>query len=158
MNGFVIRKAESKDKDLITCTLGAVYAEHKFSPESTALCSDISNPDIFFQKEGEFWVVESNGAICGGIGFKSKNSEGVEIKTIFLSPGWRKLGIGRMLNEKAVEFAKNNNFSKIWIIIYKDFCNSIEKLKKIGYQEEEAPDNIKISSDSVYLSYKTKTS
>ncbi|MHC4870492.1 MAG: GNAT family N-acetyltransferase [Planctomycetota bacterium] len=155
MSGFIIRKANNYDKDLIACTLGAVHAEFKLDFDINRSEADISDIDSYYNSaDGEFWVVDSNETICGGIGFKSDKNGNIEVKRLFLSPGWRKLGISRMLNTKAIEFAAKSNTPRLWMIVSGKFSNSLERLNDIGYVNEIAPAGINIDQDSAFLSCK----
>lgn len=152
MSGFNIRLAETNEKDLISCTAAAVYSEFNLAFDASGKDKDLSNLENYYAAgKGEFWIIESNKSIGGGIGFTKDPAGGLQIKRFFLSPGWRELGISRMLCEKATGFARENSLKTIWIIIPDEFSPSLEKLKGLGFKEDAPPRNVVLPEASTYM-------
>ncbi len=154
MSKFNIRKANNTDTDLIICTIGAIHNEFKLDFNLKGDEFDLTNiAENYFSKNGEFWVAEANGSICGGICFIGDKDKCIEVKRFFLLPGWRNLGLSRLLHQKIIDFAKGStiHYHSCWIIVPLECSSSVDKLISLGYAEDIASENINIKNNSHYL-------
>ncbi len=64
--------------------------------------------------EGEYWVANSGGVVCGCACLLAdlENNSG-EVQAFFIDPDWQRKGVGRLLWQKLVERAKTQRLVKL---------------------------------------------
>ncbi|MBK8522495.1 MAG: GNAT family N-acetyltransferase [Chitinophagaceae bacterium] len=70
---------------------------------------------------------------CAGI--RKIDSNTAELKRMFIKPAWQKLGIGKTLLEKAVELARELNYTTIRLDTLNYMTPAIKLYKNYGFYE-----------------------
>jgi len=103
-----IRAARSTDADVLSAL--SIRSKHSngYDAAFMAACQDelsVSAADI---NDGDFWVAEAGGALCGCACLSIDADDGKlgKVHTFFIDPGWQRRGVGRALWRKLVERAK----------------------------------------------------
>lgn len=64
--------------------------------------------------EGEYWVVETDGVLCGcACLIADKNTSSGDVHAFFVAPDQQRKGVGRLLWNKLVERAKFHNLNEL---------------------------------------------
>ncbi len=103
------------------------------------LDSDLLNIMLHYNKDngGCFWIVEriDNYQIIGTVGIRKLKQfvSTAEIKRMFISRPYRGLGIGQMMIDTALNFAKKSGYSKIVLYGSKNLVASRILYQKNGF-------------------------
>ncbi len=99
-------------KDVALAIIAAVCEARNITPAENDLRG---LPGAFRRLGGEFWLVEAGGAGIGTIGIcPLKEASGEwHIRFMCLQPAWRGMGIGRMMAERAIDFARQKRADRI---------------------------------------------
>jgi len=96
-----------------------------------------------FQQQGSiYYVAEANGELMGGAGiFPSPGlpTDTCELVKMYLSPNARGKGMGKMLIEKALEFARNAGYLKVYIETMPELRKAMSVYEKFGFKYLDGP-------------------
>jgi len=133
------RKIEEKDSREIAEVIRSVFREFKIDKPGTVYY-DPTTDDLFslFKKPGSvYWIAEENGKIAGGCGVYATPGlpEGcAELVKLYLLPGLRGRGIGRMLMEKTFESAKEFGYRQLYLESMPELNKAIGIYEKAGFR------------------------
>lgn len=68
--------------------------------------------------------------------FSKKTRKHVCQLGIVINDSYQGMGYGKDLGDKMINWAKENNFKKIWLTVYNDNIRAIKLYKKLGFQRE----------------------
>lgn len=97
-------------KDLIQYVLSTEFPEAVKAYPDTDL-KDIQT--VYGGKRNKFFVALSNNDIVGTVAIKEDDDEVALLRRIFVHPKHRNKGCGTALLTKAIDFARNNNYSSL---------------------------------------------
>ena len=84
---------------------------------------------------GSFWVLVENEKIAGFIVLlKRKNTSGLRIYSVAVSPNFRGKNYGNALLEKAVEIATENGKTNLYLEVSEHNQSAIQLYQKFGFQ------------------------
>jgi putative acetyltransferase len=112
--------------------LGTVYYD-----ESTDHLSD-----IFTIPASVYYIAESGGTIVGGAGIYPTAGLGpdtCELVKMYLLPQARGLGIGRMLIEKCIDFARSQRYKQLYLETMPELSMAIGLYEKMAFTRLSAP-------------------
>ena len=96
-----------------------------------------------FQQQGSiYYVAEINGELMGGAGiFPSPGlpADTCELVKMYLSPAARGKGIGKMLIEKALQFAEDTGYRKVYIETMPELRKAMSVYEKFGFKYLDGP-------------------
>lgn len=111
-----------------------LYFKNSFSKKK--LEEELSNP------ESEFYFAKLNNKAIGylkvNIGkaqTELQDANALEIERIYLLKDYHGVGIGQLLFDKALEIAKNNNLSYIWLGVWDRNEQAVNFYRKNGFKE-----------------------
>lgn len=125
---------------------------------------DISN---YYQndKKSNFWVAVEDPAgagvegseVIGTIALKAMSDSEGELKRLAIKKGHRRKGIGKKLLATLLEFAKENNYKKIYAGMVKENVVAINFYKKFGFVESGTlPDFAKQFGETLCMTLEMK--
>lgn len=123
-----------KVKDLILEILTTEYPFDKGAYSDSDL-DDIAG--VYGGPREIFFVVDDGVNIAGTAGVKEDDKDTALLRRLFVSPGHRRKGLGKMLLEKAVEFAKSKNYRFLVFRTTNRMVQAIDLCKKRGFTEKE---------------------
>lgn len=113
------------------------YLERAFNEEQ--LEKELSNPDsqfyfVFYQNEAAGYLkINVNDAQSEEMG-----RESLEIERIYVKNQFQKHGLGRVLLNKAVEIAKEQDKNKVWLGVWEKNEKAIAFYQKMGFVQTGA--------------------
>lgn len=116
----MIRKIELKDNPALSVLIRSVLGEFAAPAEGTAL-QDPSLDHMYetYERErGVYFVVETDGRICGGCGvlpLEGGPGNVCELQKMYLLKDCRGRGYGKQLLEACLSFARENGFSACYL-------------------------------------------
>lgn len=109
------------------------YVEHKFSIEH--LQKELSHPESFF------YFAQNENDILGylklnlGKAQTETRDNAIEIERIYVDESFHGKGIGKLLMEYAIQFAKERGSAKIWLGVWEHNTKAIHFYQKNGFVE-----------------------
>lgn len=98
--------------------------------------------ELFQEKGSIYYVAERKGVILGGAGlYPSPGLPGdtAELVKMYLVPEARGLGLGKLLIEKVLNFARENNYKKIYIETMPELTQAMKVYEKFGFKYLHGP-------------------
>jgi len=141
---YNLRKTLPSDNEQIANIIRTVLIEFGGNKPGTAF-SDYDTDHIFeaYQKQGQiYYVVELDGKLIGGCGIKQLESDNIEIcelQKLYILSSARGLGIGKLLVEKCLDFAKENAYKKCYLETFPNMHAAISLYQKYGFRLLDAP-------------------
>lgn len=140
----LIRKIEEKDNESLAKMIREVFIEHKAPTEGTVFSDPTTDNlfELFKHPKSVLWVAEVNNQAMGCCGIYptdglEKNC--VELVKYYISSEVRGKGIGKLLMEKCIEAAKENNFTQMYIESLPAFDKAISIYEKSGFKKLKKP-------------------
>lgn len=84
---------------------------------------------------GGIILCKTNDEYVGCVGIRRVNSNTAELKRMFIKQDWQKQGIGKILLEKAVELARELNYTTIRLDTLNYMTPAIKLYKGCGFYE-----------------------
>ncbi len=97
------------DIDSLMTTLAEEFADNIFSPQSKTIT------EVLLLSTDKYWVAYTNDKVVGTIGFSKLKDNNIVLKRMFLSKEFRGQGVAKMLLDKLINFAIDNNVSNIYL-------------------------------------------
>ncbi|MET0242423.1 MAG: GNAT family N-acetyltransferase [Flavitalea sp.] len=139
MNNIEIRTIEPQDDfaiaNVIRTTLVEFNANHPgtvYYDRSTDQLSEL------FRKEGSiYYVALLDGEVMGGVGIFPTDglpAGTCELVKMYLLAKVRGKGLGRMLIEKALDFARTNRYKQVYIETMPELAKAMSVYEKFGFE------------------------
>lgn len=97
------------DIDNLMTTLAEEFTDNIFSPQSKTIT------EVSLLSTDKYWVAYTNDIVVGTIGFSELKDNNIVLKRMFLSKEFRGQGVAKMLLDKLINFAIDNNVSNIYL-------------------------------------------
>jgi putative acetyltransferase len=111
---------------------GTVY----FDPTTDALYK------VFQKPRSIYYVVLKDDKIIGGGGIYPTDglpADTCELVKMYLLPEARGLGLGRLLIEKCLQFAKESGYNKVYLETMPELKNALKVYEKMGFKYLDGP-------------------
>ena len=134
---FLVRDWQPSDRARAAQVIGMVLTEYGLAWEPMGADRDVLEVEAYyFDREGEFWVVEQAGTIVGTAAYYSieRGDNAVEIRKMYLLPEVRGKGLGRFLLEQLEARIRSQGFHEIWIETASVLKEAVQLYEKHGYQ------------------------
>jgi putative acetyltransferase len=134
-----LRAIEERDNKEIASVIRSVFREFKIDRPGTVYY-DPTTDDLYnlFRTPGSvYWIAEAEGKIIGGCGLFATPGlpEGcAELVKLYLLPGNRGKGIGRMLMEKTFESARKLGYRQLYLESMPELKKAITLYEKAGFR------------------------
>jgi putative acetyltransferase len=143
-NDIIIRKIELSDNAPLAMIIRSSLAEFGANKPGTVFF-DNTTDHLFemFQEPGSYYfVAEKQGEIVGGAGIYP--SEGLPAQTcelvkMYLLPHVRGKGLGKLLIEKCLEFAKGFGYLQVYIETMPELRKAVSIYEKFGFEYLNGP-------------------
>ncbi|MEC4893429.1 MAG: GNAT family N-acetyltransferase [Oscillatoria sp. PMC 1051.18] len=149
---FLIRTWQKGDRDAAAAVIAEVLAEYNLTWEPLGADRDVlAVEESYFQRDGEFWVVEQNGKIVGTGAYYPVNrgKNGVEIRKMYLLPTVRGKGLGRYLLQELEAAIATRGYKEIWLETASVLKEAVKLYESSGYQPATGVETKRC--DRVYL-------
>ena len=133
-----IRLIELKDNASLAAVIRAALTEFGANKPGTVYY-DPTTDHLFelFQSAGSiYYVAEIEGTLVGGCGIfpTERLPDGTcELVKLYLAPTSRGTGLGKALMLKAMAWAKENGYAKVYLETMPELSNAVTMYEKLGY-------------------------
>jgi putative acetyltransferase len=143
-NNLLIRTIQLEDNGALATIVRNSLAEFAANKPGTVFYDDTTDHlfELFQEPGSMYYVVEDNGQILGGGGiFPSEGlpAETCELVKMYLKPEARGKGIGKLLIEKCLEFAKGFGYLQVYIETMPELRKAVSIYEKFGFEYLNGP-------------------
>jgi RimJ/RimL family protein N-acetyltransferase len=141
-----IRTARAKDGAALVKLMKGIIAEGPFTLQETdeykvTAKSEAKRISAYRKAEGKIYLVAETGKeIAGFISFNNwdtRRTAHTGLFSIFIKKKWRACGIGKLLVQAMLDWAKENKLiRKISLFVFSTNKNAIRLYKKLGFKQE----------------------
>ena len=130
-----IRRAEPDDTDSIASVLYEAFREYKpqYTQEAFAATAPTGEQIGARFSEGPVWIATQNGIAVGTIAAVPKQ-DGLYIRGMAVSPAAQGQGVGELLLAQAENFARLNNFTRLYLSTTPFLLSAIRLYTRSGFQ------------------------
>lgn len=144
MQQINIRTIQPSDNNTLSIIIRATLTEFKANHPGTVFTDPTTDHlyELFRQEKSCYYVALINDKIVGGGGiFPSKGlpADTCELVKMYLLPEARGLGLGKLLIEKALEFAKQEGFRFVYIETMPELKTAVSVYEKFGFEYLDGP-------------------
>jgi putative acetyltransferase len=134
---FLVRSWEPRDRAIVVEIIRSVLSAYGLSFEPEGADRDVLEVEpSYIAKGGEFWVVEHHGLVVGTAAYypSVRGKQAVEIRKMYLLPGYRGLGLGRFLLQSLEQTISERGFQQIWIETASVLVEAVQLYERNHYQ------------------------
>ena len=101
--------------------------------------ADIADVERHYMQDGCFWCLYHNEVLMGTVAVRIIDSEKkvLELKRMFVLPEYQGQGYGRLLLTQAMDYAREQQYSKICLDIRKQFSAAQHLYRSAGFVETD---------------------
>jgi len=135
----IIRKIEPTDNPIIEQVIKSVFLEFKLPLTGTAY-ADMETSSMYesYQQKGAvYFVLTEKDTVLGGGGIKTLNHSDnsvCELRKMYLDPGVRGKGYGRLLLESCLDFAREAGYKQCYLETLPELQTAIHLYEKKGFK------------------------
>jgi putative acetyltransferase len=139
-----IRTIEQKDNAGIASIIRNSLAEFGANKKGTVYY-DPTTDDLYnlFKKSGSiYFVAEENNSLIGGAGIFPTDGlpkDTCELVKMYLKPEARGIGLGKLLIQKCIDFAKETGYKNIYIETMPELKQALKVYEKFGFEYIKEP-------------------
>jgi putative acetyltransferase len=138
--GFRIRDWQGGDRHAAAAVVQQVLEEYGVGWEPERADREMFEIEIhYWQRQGEFWVVEWAGNIIATAGYHpiERGHHAVEIRKVYILEAFRGKGLGRYLMSQLEQAIATKGYQEIWVETITRFAAAKHIYETSGYQPAE---------------------
>ncbi len=86
---------------------------------------------------GQMWVAEHSGKVVGSIAIDRSDEKTAQLRWFLVNSEFRKLGIGKMLMDKAMEFSRTNLYHRVFLWTFSSLRTARHLYELYGFSPTE---------------------
>lgn len=135
-NDITIRtELRSGDLGRIIMLHGEVYDDggvHFGLPFEAFVARTIADYILDNKAKGQVWLAEHNNTLCGCAAIIDRNSKG-QLRWVLVSPALRGTGLGKKLVLNALDYARQQNWSEVYLETTEGLDASMQLYQSLGF-------------------------
>jgi putative acetyltransferase len=134
--GYCIRPWEPRDRQPAATIIGTVLAEYGLTWEPQGADQDVlAVEDCYWQRGGEFWVVEQQDILVGTGAFYPipRGIQAAEIRKMYLLPQVRGQGLGYFLLRQLEQTILAQGYRQSWLETASILKEAVQLYERNGY-------------------------
>jgi putative acetyltransferase len=154
---FLIRDWQPGDRPIAAAIIKQVLEEYGLPWEPEGADAEVFQiEDYYWQKGGEFWVIEQANCIVGTAAYEpiSRGTKAVEIRKMYLLPEARSKGLGQYLLWQLEQAIAAKGYQEIWLETVTVLKEAVQLYEKNDYQPASGVETERC--DLVYVKHLTK--
>jgi putative acetyltransferase len=136
-NGFELRPGNNGDIEAVTALVFSILRSYGLAPDQGATDGDLLDIERFYHQAGgcfDVLVATEHDEIIGTVGLHPLGLETVELRKMYLHPGYRGRGFGRLLLNHALEQARRKRFQRVYLETSTVLKEAIGLYQSAGFQ------------------------
>jgi putative acetyltransferase len=134
---YLIRQWQFQDRSGTTAIISNILAEYGLDWEPDGADRDVLDIETYyFDRGGDFWVVEDRGQLIGTGAYYpcNRGEKAVEIRKMYLLPTARGQGLGRYLLAQLERVIAKKGYTQIWVETASNLKDAVRLYELNGYQ------------------------
>ncbi len=134
---YLIRQWQFQDRSGTTAIISNILAEYGLDWEPDGADRDVLDIETYyFDRGGDFWVVEDRGQLIGTGAYYpcNRGEKAVEIRKMYLLPTARGQGLGRYLLAQLERVITKKGYTQIWVETASSLQDAVRLYELNGYQ------------------------
>ena len=137
---FKIREYKNEDHCQLVEMISIILAEYNMSLDFAGPDKDLEDlQNVYFDNNGAFFIAELDGKIIGSVAVSKINDEKCELRKLYVLKEHRGRGFGKMLLDKAIDFASSNGYRKMELEVSQKHHKAIRLYEKAGFTKSQTP-------------------
>lgn len=143
-NDIIIRKIELKDNAVLASIIRSSLAEFGANKPGTVFYDHTTDYlyELFQQAGSIYFVAEQNGEVLGGAGIYPSTglpAQTCELVKMYLRPEARGKGLGKLLIDKSIQFARAFGYRQVYIETMPELRKAVSVYEKFGFEYLNGP-------------------
>jgi len=144
MSAVTFRTIQPADNQALAIIVRNALAEFGANKPGTVFYDATTDAlyELFQQQGSIYYVAEENGVLIGGAGIYPSPglpADTCELVKMYLSPAARGKGIGKILIDKALAFAKDAGYRNVYLETMPELRKAMTVYEKFGFRYLNAP-------------------
>jgi len=144
MSSYTIRTIEPGDNKALAAIVRNTLAEFGANHPGTVYYDSSTDQlsEIFQEPRSVYYVALTEKGLAGGAGIYPSPGlppDTCELVKMYLMPDARGLGLGRSLIEKALQFARENGYGKVYLETMPELKKAMTIYERFGFQYLKGP-------------------
>jgi len=144
MSTVTIRTIQPADNEALALIVRNALTEFGANKPGTVFYDATTDAlyELFQQQGSIYYAAEENGVLLGGAGIYPSPglpADTCELVKMYLTPAARGKGIGKMLIDKALTFAKDTGYHKVYIETMPELRKAMSVYEKFGFKYLNGP-------------------
>ncbi|AVV83642.1 MarR family transcriptional regulator [Shewanella putrefaciens] len=140
----LIRQATAQDDAAIAHVIRNVSAEYGLTADKGYSVADPTLDclsEIYSQTGANYWVVEQNGRVVGGVGIAplANNASICELQKMYFMPEIRGKGLAKRMALMALDFARETGYQSCYLETTASLKEAVKLYEKLGFSHLSAP-------------------
>jgi putative acetyltransferase len=138
MDNFIIRTIRPEDNKTLASIIRNTLTEFGANRPGTVYYDETTDHlyELFQKERCIYYVAEIKGVIAGGSGiFPSAGlpAQTCELVKMYLIPSARGMGLGKLLIQRCLEFAKTNGYRQVYLETMPELKKAVRVYEKFGF-------------------------
>jgi len=143
-NNLTIKTIQLKNNAALAKIIRSSLAEFGANKPGTVYFDDTTDHlyELFQQPGSIYYIAEQEGELLGGAGIfptETLPAETCELVKMYLKPEARGKGLGKLLIEKCLEFAKGFGYMQVYIETMPELRKAVSVYEKFGFEYLNGP-------------------
>lgn len=144
MNPITIRTIQPSDNPFIAKVIRDTLAEFGANHPGTVYYDESTDhlSDLFSVKGSTYFIAEEDGVILGGVGIyptEGLPEDTCELVKMYLVPSARNKGLGGLLINKSLEYAKEAGYKQVYLESMPELQKALSVYEKFGFEYLTGP-------------------
>lgn len=144
MNPITIRTIQPSDNPFIAKVIRDTLAEFGANHPGTVYYDESTDhlSDLFSVKGSTYFIAEEEGVILGGVGIyptEGLPEDTCELVKMYLVPSARNKGLGGLLINKSLEYAKEAGYKQVYLESMPELQKALSVYEKFGFEYLTGP-------------------
>lgn len=144
MNPITIRTIQPSDNPFIAKVIRDTLAEFGANHPGTVYYDESTDhlSDLFSVKGSTYFIAEEDGVILGGVGIyptEGLPEDNCELVKMYLVPSARNKGLGGLLINKSLEYAKEAGYKQVYLESMPELQKALSVYEKFGFEYLTGP-------------------
>ncbi len=134
-HSYVLRAATNADQPAIWELISSVLRSYGIMPDLRTTDSDLADIEASYTSAGgHFFALLDGARLIGTVALAKTSSTACELCRMYLSPEYRRQGLGRQLLDKALSEAKSSGYAEVHLKTAGVLVEAIKLYESVGFE------------------------
>lgn len=144
LNQITVRRIQQKDNPFIARVIRDTLTEYGANRPGTVYYDDTTDAlfELFQKERAAYYIAETNNKLIGGGGIYPSDglpNDTCELVKMYLLPPARGIGLGKLLIQKSLRFARTAGFQYVYLETMPELKQALNTYEKFGFEYLQGP-------------------